>query len=112
MNTLVEEKIVQSIVLEDVDEAARGALWLDEHVPKWYMYIDTATLDLASSRHCVIGQLDWELFDSHDTVHTMAGGYDYNLGFDINEEAQEGLTYHELRRAWIREIDKRKATHG
>jgi len=100
MNTLVEEKIAESIVLESVDEASRGALWLDGKVPHWYLYIDAATLNIADSDSCVIGQLE----DVYPDLLVKAGGYSPDLGFDIDELSSEGTTYPYLNAAWRREI--------
>lgn len=44
---------------------ARGAAWLDEHRPGWYLEIDVANLDLQNCNHCVLGQVGTAILEEH-----------------------------------------------
>lgn len=39
------------------DRVARGARWLDKHVPGWYRHIHLPQFDIADGAQCVWGQL-------------------------------------------------------
>lgn len=124
MNTIIEEKIAESIVLEDVDAVTRGALFLDEHVPNWYNSIELDNFDIRSGSSCIVGQLVKyglvpESFFLLNSPHHMI--YDPALGFedvdadvvDVDDQAKEidGLHYPELQERWRDEIQQRRACH-
>lgn len=44
--------------MSDIKErVARGAAWLDEKYPGWFLKIDLGTLDLSRCTQCVLGQV-------------------------------------------------------
>ena len=122
MNTIVEEKIAESIVLEDVDAVTRGALFLDENVPNWYMSVDLDEFDICSGSSCIVGQIvAWgivpESFFLYNSPNHMI--YDPELGFedvaaevvDTDDKVKEidGLHYPELQERWRDEIQQRRS---
>ena len=98
-----------------------GAAFLDEVRPGWDEKVNLTTLNLESSRHCVLGQVFDEDARSHSSrafvdgfvyayVRLLDGNEDnetFNLGFDHTADADDGLaydgatvTYKELDEAW------------
>lgn len=102
--------------------AARGAAFLDEHVPGWADRIDLAALDLDSCTKCVLGQL----FDG-SYVHAVnaldlgfeaqcAHGFDLWSGAPLDEDygntAVTPEDWNDLRNQWIDEVRQRRGRDG
>lgn len=55
----------------------RGAAWLDDVRPGWYLEIDVADLDLQNSRRCVLGQLAVQIAEENGvSLDDHVTGYD------------------------------------
>lgn len=114
MNTLVEEKIAESIVIEDVDAVTRGALFLDEHLPSWYKYIDLDTFSIHDGARCIVGQLEMEdVVDDKWFVARTGLPYSPDYGFCTKNIVVDGVVvreaeWEELHERWIVEILKRR----
>lgn len=83
------------------DRVAAGAAFLDEKRPGWFNEIDNATLDIASAKECVCGQL----FGSYSTgIGTLgASTHSVDYGFVVTDTTRE-----ELNIAWCEAITARK----
>ena len=90
--------------------AAAGAAFLDGQVPGWAGQVDLATLDLADSCDCVLGQLGGSFQDTVEDLH-LSQDDAVDLGFTIPPDE----SYHrwaELDAAWAREIVTRREAAG
>jgi hypothetical protein len=64
------------------ERVEKGAAWLDQHKPEWYLKIDVAALNLADSCRCVLGQLWAEAELSSNWEESVdAGMYGFFSGF-------------------------------
>ncbi len=91
---------------------AAGAAWLDEHEPGWERRIDLATLDLASSCRCVLGQL----FAGKVSAHGSGYFWALDQGLEGTEElgfcaplVEDHRDWPSLDEAWIALIKERFA---
>ena len=83
----------------------RGVKRLDEKRPGWYRRVYTVTLDMASSRDCVLGQV----FDDYDTGKRLLGiGHGWYFGFNAGPGRDHYRQYRILDDLWIAEITNRK----
>ena len=86
--------------------AARGAAFLDGHVPGWAQRVDLDTLDMSNCRYCVLSQ--------------VAGNYrdavqDFDIDSDLDAVALgflrvsgDGSSWQRLAEAWAGEIRERR----
>jgi hypothetical protein len=87
-----ESKIAEATMTANV---IRGAEWLDELNPTWFLLIDTSQFDLMDSTKCICGQIFCEdaltsaVTDSDSYVSYYDNGYDFALAkyFDNEETA-------------------------
>lgn len=107
-----------------VDRVKAGAAWLDIKVPDWASRVDTATLSMVSSEHCVAGQVFREEAERTGMIH----GYSYLvhtytddyvipaalMGFalvyplDPGDDQDDDDAWFRLRDLWIEEINARR----
>lgn len=81
------------------ERAAAGAALLDTKRPGWAREIDCATLDIATGRWCVLGQL----YGGYGTGLTVLEiGSPSLMGFAVSNEREE------LNEAWREEIARRR----
>jgi hypothetical protein len=66
------------------ERVERGAAWLDEKVPEWYLRIDVAALDLSDTCRCVLGQL-WA-----EAEKVLNGEYSSGYSCAIDEHCRFG----------------------
>lgn len=96
---------------------ARGAAWLDSVHPGWERRIDLASLDLASSCRCVIGQLFGDFDDFTFEVvlpavndllisRAFSSEHGFSLPFDLRSPA----AWRALDDAWTSLIKERFAS--
>ena len=96
------------------ERVAAGAAWLDENQPGWWQRIDLATLDLASSCRCILGQLaPPEILNDHRYPtwpaildHFTLTDADVRLGFNV---APDGSSWARLTREWAGLIERRQS---
>jgi hypothetical protein len=134
MNLLQIEQAQRRLAAE---RAARGAQFLDQHLPGWTEFLDLDYFNLASPSSCVIGQLadkDMAQFkedvdehlgycDAIELLATLAGispdEFEYLHGFNRDSSATEGLDdddeievlnygFDQLQEAWIPLIQARQ----
>lgn len=119
---------------------ARGAKWLDAHVPGWYRHIHLPKFDISHGHQCVWGQLaqrnleDWfgpvegrsesqwdgynqvvHYVDTHPAVmlpYTDAYSFMVAQGFTagVLGDEDDGATFGELQAQWEHVIVARQAT--
>ena len=97
--------------------AARGAAYLDEVDPGWYMRVDVQTMELAHASCCVLGQLhgDFRMGLSRSRLLSMGSApraslSPVHLGFlcvSDPDPAWQEQDYHYLNRAWQQEVRRR-----
>lgn len=63
------------------ERVATGAALLDKINPNWYTRIDSGSLDLLSTRYCVLGQIYGSYSKGLDELYIDTGGY--SQGFII-----------------------------
>ena len=99
-----------------IKEVTRGAKFLDEVIPGWYLKIDLGTLNLALGSQCVLGQLcPRELLDQtspYDALRTklnLSHQDTVNLGFNIGSAIglPESHSFYQLMEAWTEEVKDR-----
>lgn len=81
------------------ERAAAGAALLDEKRPGWSEAIDCAMLDIATGRHCVLGQLYGTYGDGLSKLSITAPG---QYGFAVSAEREL------MNEAWREEIARRR----
>ena len=94
------------------ERVAKGAAILDAKKPGWERQIDIASLQLADSCHCVLGQLYGHYFDGLDAIKLLhdpaliPGTSGAGAGF--NTYPHEGMTvFADLDEAWISLVKER-----
>lgn len=74
-------KVKVSVVLDFTKEVKRGARWLDKHIgPDWDDKIDIESLDLESTKSCILGQVFM------DQVREAGGASWHNNGYSIGRD--------------------------
>lgn len=81
------------------ERAAAGAAFLDVERPGWEREIDCATLDIATGKWCVLGQLYGGYGNGLSVLRIAAPGL---MGFAVSAERDE------LNEAWREEIARRR----
>jgi hypothetical protein len=90
--TLVAEEVL-------IGNVTRGAEWLDEINPKWYLNIDIGYLDLSDSSSCICGQIFCEdaltLANEDDDgyIHYFENGYEYALSKFFDNKEIEAIAH-------------------
>jgi hypothetical protein len=75
---------------------ARGVTMLDKLIPDWASHIQTYELDLASSEHCMIGQLArYDMADFQDELEQLLRDKRERDGTDEDEDYDEEPDYSE-----------------
>ncbi len=97
------------------EHVERGAVFLDEHEPRWWKRIEEERLQLASGCDCVLGQL----FEAgeHETpfgraLYEIRGGLDWDWaaahGFLLGDHALVYGAWRDLDALWLEAIAQRK----
>lgn len=84
---------------------AQGASFLDGEQPDWITRVQPDTLVMASSEHCLLGQLYGDYFDGRDALHlnvAQASAYGFTCA------AYSTCVCSELTRAWVALITARR----
>lgn len=55
------------------DQVERGATWLDKHVPGWPLLVDFETVNMASPKLCIAGQVFADQIPEGMTDETYCG---------------------------------------
>jgi hypothetical protein len=88
--------------------AAAGAAFLDGQVPGWAKRVELATLNLADSCDCVLGQLGGDYADMRDDLGLgYAGAAELGFALTVSTWDDRGA-WAELDAAWAREIVTRR----
>lgn len=118
-----------------LSNVVKGAAWLDETEPGWYLKISRAVLDMASGVTCVCGQIfaaktallrsevvgepqfvDGQILNGYDYAITKFGGtFTQSRGFDClygHDTFSQQEQYSLLAEAWIVQVEKRLADDG
>lgn len=100
------------------ERARRGAAYLDAADAGWHTRLNPATLELADSTHCVLGQLHGEFRNGLLRARILdlssaplASLSPVDLGFQARRDLGgeiEALDYAFLNRAWREEIERRR----
>jgi hypothetical protein len=100
--------------------AANGAVLLDFRHPGWERRVDRGTLDIASFRDCVLGQLYgsfgngvaalWPhlLYRNSFATHCPGHGFALSAGRPRPSPLAREVERFLLRRAWVAEIERRR----
>jgi hypothetical protein len=68
----------------------RGAEYLDERIPEWYLQIDMDNINIASGYTCICGQLFASKLQETYFDYTPSHGFDYALRYFFLEDANGG----------------------
>jgi hypothetical protein len=104
---------IQAAAIEPAKRVHDGAAILDKANPEWYKNVNPDTINLRSSKDCVIGQLYGDFFNGlqtigieHDVDECLAGNCAYTrYGFSATYQFGDEL---ELISAWGGSILARK----
>lgn len=115
----LEARRIQQITAPNAQaRVARGADYLDEVDPGWHLRVDPDTLELASGRACVLGQLHGDFRLGLGRAHLLnlssaprpslsPVAYGFRCVQNVPEAAQD-RDYVFLNRAWTAEIRTRQ----
>lgn len=106
-------------------KAARGARWLDRHVPGWHDRINIGMLDPTSNTNCVFGQVFGDFSATMDKMFFIPDWFSSSPKMLLLPNGWAGIFWahrHGLivlrsindtawKAAWQAEIEERKATH-
>lgn len=116
---LVRHKKMQASPDVASERAARGATYLDDVDPDWYIRIDPELLSLADGGCCVLGQLHGTflqglsragLFNMSSAPRASLSPVDYGfMCSQTGDDASETREYGNLNRAWRFELRRRCA---
>lgn len=84
----------------------KGAKFLDKKYPEWWKEINTASLNLGSCLHCVLGQLYGYYGKGTQALNITFRAPD--LGFCTDSGFDCIQKHKELTKFWIEEVQKRK----
>jgi hypothetical protein len=93
---------LDSPLTADRQYVREAAALLDRVVPGWAARVDTATLDLTSSYHCVLGQVFGD-YGRGDWLLRQREGFSYYLS------AARAFCDNRDREQWVRLIEARRA---
>lgn len=94
----------------------RGAHWLDTRIKNWESAVNLKTLDLATTRHCILGQAidgGYSLEKTWQACSKADGGFVVNNGFGIRSK-ENSITVNRLQQytiltaEWRAEIRRRR----
>ncbi len=98
--------------------AAKGAEFLDEVLPKWYSLVDLTKLKMSSSTMCILRQLeqhipipdDYDLYE--EAIDNLDDPFDIavvklDIDYEVVEYGFTGGGDDELQEEWLTEINRR-----
>jgi hypothetical protein len=94
----------------NVDRVNRGIALMDQKYPHWWRVLDLDTLDLRSTKNCVLGQVAGDYLDG---LMTVLGGYSdyvqYQLAVDNGFDATNMGDCLHVQALWTHEVGERQA---